>query len=97
MVVLVGVQRANLFPSLDEDSRTGALGVSFCRRQCRNLGAPRSELVQFEGRSVALVVELHPKLHPKRQSQVSEDRFDLIQRLAAKVLDFQQFLLGALR
>jgi len=41
---------------------------------------------------VALIVE--PR--PKRQSRVSEDRFDLIQRLAAKVIDFQQFPFSAL-
>src|SRR5262245_59002826 len=35
---------------------------------------------------VALIVEPHPQ----RQSQVSQDRFDLIQRLAAEVLDLQQ-------
>jgi len=33
-------------------------------------------------------------LIPRDNPQVSEDRFDLIQRLVAKVVDFQQFLLG---
>jgi hypothetical protein len=93
MVVLVGRATRDCSPALKEGSRTGARRVSLYRLESIETSVLRARhWFDFEGRRVALIVEPHPK----RQSQVSEDRFDLIERLAAKVLDLQQFLFSAL-